>query len=44
MKNDSKRNNKVFYISLVLSIIVVLWGGIVAQDSFANFASSLLNF
>lgn len=43
MKNDSKRNNKVFYISLVLSIIVVLWG-IVAQDSFANFASSLLNF
>ncbi len=44
MKNDSKRNNKVFYISLVLSIIVVLWGGIVAQDSFANLSSSLFKF
>lgn len=43
MKNDSKKKNKVFYISLILSIIVVLWG-IVAQDSFANFASLLLNF
>lgn len=37
------KDNKVFHISLGFSIIIVLWG-ILAQNSFANFASALLNF
>ena len=37
------KDNKVFHISLGFSIVIVLWG-ILAQNSFANFASALLNF
>ncbi|SHD75988.1 glycine betaine uptake BCCT transporter [Schnuerera ultunensis] len=43
MNNIKQKDNKVFYISLALSIIVVLWG-IIGQTSFANFANSLLGF
>ena len=43
MNNNKQSDNKVFYISLFISIAVVLWG-IVAKTSFANFANSLLNF
>ncbi|MBZ2175388.1 BCCT family transporter [Schnuerera sp. xch1] len=42
--NDAKqKDNKVFYMSLGLSIIIVLWG-IIGQTSFANFSNSLLSF
>lgn len=37
------KNNKVFHISLGLSIIIVIWG-IVGNTSFANFANALLSF
>lgn len=38
-----QKNNAVFYISLVISIAIVLWG-IMAQTHFAAFADSLLSF
>lgn len=43
MGKIKQKDNTVFYISLLLSISIVLWG-IVAQDSFSSFANSLLNF
>ena len=43
MKSAGKKDNKVFYISLVLTIAIVLWG-IIGKVSFASFANSLLNF
>lgn len=43
MNKIKKKDNTVFYISLALSIAIVLWG-IVAQENFSNFANSLLNF
>lgn len=43
MKNLKQKDNKVFYISLILSIGIVLWG-IIGQESFSNFADNLLNF
>ena len=43
MNSKKQNDNKVFYISLIISIAVVLWG-IVAKASFANFADSLLHF
>lgn len=43
MNNVKKKDNTVFYISLALSIAIVLWG-IVAQENFSSFANSLLNF
>ena len=43
MNNKKEKNNTVFYISLIISVLVVLWG-IVAKTSFANFANTLLNF
>ena len=41
--NKNKKDNTVFYISLILSIAIVLWG-IIAQENFSNFANSLLGF
>lgn len=43
MKNLKQKDNSVFYISLALTIVIVLWG-IVGSASFSSFASSLLNF
>ena len=43
MDNVKSKDNKVFFISLVFTIIIVLWG-IIGQESFGNFANSLLNF
>lgn len=43
MDKVKQKDNTVFYISLALSIAIVLWG-IVAQENFSNFANSLLNF
>lgn len=43
MNKIKQKDNTVFYISLALSIVIVLWG-IVAQDNFSNFANSLLKF
>ncbi len=43
MNKIKKKDNTVFYISLALSIAIVLWG-IVAQENFSSFANSLLNF
>lgn len=43
MKSLKQKDNSVFYISLALSIAIVLWG-IIGQTSFANAANSLLNF
>jgi glycine betaine transporter len=43
MDNRKQKNNTVFYVSLIISIAIVLWG-IVAKESFSNFANSLLNF
>lgn len=43
MNKTKQKDNTVFYISLALSIAIVLWG-IVAQENFSNFANSLLNF
>lgn len=37
------KNNIVFYISLIISVIIVLWG-IIASENFANVADSALNF
>lgn len=38
-----KKDNSVFYVSLVITISIVLWG-IFFKDNFSNFADSLLNF
>lgn len=38
-----QKNNIAFYVSLIITIAIVLWG-IISKDSFANFANSLLNF
>lgn len=38
-----QKDNKVFYISLILTIAIVAWG-LLAQDNFSAFANSLLNF
>ncbi|MFS8542150.1 MAG: BCCT family transporter, partial [Tissierellales bacterium] len=43
MNIEKSKDNKVFLISLVFTIIIVLWG-IIGQESFGNFANSLLNF
>ncbi len=43
MKNSAKKDNRVFFISLILTIAIVLWG-IIGKVSFSNFANSLLNF
>lgn len=43
MSKGKDKNNVVFYVSLILSIAIVLWG-IVAQENFSSFANSLLNF
>ena len=43
MDKTKQKNNTVFYLSLLLSVSIVIWG-IVAQDHFSNFANSLLNF
>ncbi len=41
-KNNAK-DNTVYFISLAISIAIVLWG-ILAQENFAAFANSLLSF
>lgn len=38
-----QKNNSVFYISLIITIVIVGWG-IIGSESFANFANSLLNY
>lgn len=38
-----QKNNTVFYISLIITIAIVVWG-LLAQESFTTFANSLLNF
>lgn len=43
MEKARKKDNTVFYISLILAIGIVAWG-IVAQDNFSRFANSLLSF
>ncbi|MFA7533861.1 MAG: BCCT family transporter, partial [Tissierellaceae bacterium] len=43
MSKRKDKNNVVFYVSLILSIAIVLWG-IVAQENFSSFANFLLNF
>lgn len=43
MNNMKQNDNRVFHISLIISILIVLWG-IIGQSSFANFANSLLGF
>ena len=43
MNNVKKKDNKVFYISLSLTIVIVLWA-IFAQTNFANTANQLLDF
>ena len=43
MNNIKQKDNRVFYVSLIISILIVLWG-IIGQSSFANFANSLLGF
>ena len=43
MNKTNKKDNTVFYASLVISISIVLWG-ILAQQNFKKFADSLLNF
>ncbi|TJX60768.1 BCCT family transporter [Soehngenia saccharolytica] len=43
MEKARKKDNTVFYVSLILAIGIVAWG-IVAQDNFSRFANSLLSF
>ena len=43
LKQKDNKDNMVFYISLAISIVIVVWG-IMAQDNFARFANSLLTF
>ncbi|HBD64486.1 MAG TPA: choline transporter, partial [Clostridiales bacterium] len=42
-KTKQKNNNTVFYVSLAISLAIVIWG-IVAQKNFAEFANKLLAF
>lgn len=39
----TKKDNTVFYVSLVITVSIVLWG-IFFKENFENFADSLLNF
>lgn len=41
--NKAKENKSVYYISLAISLAIVVWG-IVAQDNFESFAGWLLGF
>ena len=41
--NNKKKDNTVYYASLILTIAVVAWA-IIGKTSFANFATNLLNF
>lgn len=43
MEKSKQKNNSVYYISLAISMVIVIWG-IVAQSNFAAFANSLLAF
>ena len=39
----NKKDNKVFYISLIIVLIISLWG-ILSPESFGNIANRLFNF
>ncbi len=43
MDKTKQKNNTVFYVSLAISLAIVIWG-IVAQKNFAEFANKLLGF
>ncbi len=43
MEKTKQKNNTVFYVSLAISLAIVLWG-ILAQSNFASFANLLLSF
>ncbi len=43
MEKTKQKNNTVFYVSLAISLAIVLWG-IFAQSNFASFANLLLSF
>ncbi|MDY0236691.1 MAG: BCCT family transporter [Gudongella sp.] len=43
MTQKIKKDNSVFYISLVIAVSIVAWG-ILAQENFASFANSLMAF
>lgn len=43
MDKTKQKNNTVFYVSLAISLAIVIWG-IVAQKNFAEFANKLLAF
>ncbi len=43
MDKTKQKNNTVFYVSLAISLAIVIWG-IVAQKNFAEFANKLLEF
>ncbi len=43
MNKINQKDNTVFYISLALSIVIVLWG-IIGTESFANAANFLLDY
>ncbi|HBV68520.1 MAG TPA: choline transporter [Clostridiales bacterium] len=43
MEKTKQKNNTVFYVSLAISLAIVIWG-IVAQSNFADFANKLLAF
>ncbi|KNF06999.1 glycine betaine transporter OpuD [Gottschalkia purinilytica] len=43
MLDIKRKNNKVFYISLIITFAIVLWG-ILASENFATFSNSLYSF
>jgi len=43
MNQIKKKDNTVFYISLLISVVIVLWG-IIAKENFSNFATFIFNF
>lgn len=43
MDKTAKKSNSVFYISLAISVIIVLWG-ILASEHFESVANQVLNF
>lgn len=43
MEKSKQKNNTVFYVSLAISLAIVIWG-IVAQSSFASFADKIFSF
>ncbi|WP_312831627.1 glycine betaine uptake BCCT transporter [Sedimentibacter saalensis] len=43
MNKLNQKDNSVFYISLSLSIVIVLWG-IIAKENFSNFATFIFDF